>query len=67
MPHTGPQRLYELLDALVALRLEFAEGTEGGEALAILGRAKVCEVQTMLETAIATTKVIIGETQRPLP
>lgn len=66
MPSSGPRRLYDLLDSLVALRLEVAEGAEGEEALAVLGRAKVCEVQTMLDVAIASTKKIIGEVERPL-
>lgn len=66
MPNSGPKRLYELLDALIALRLEFADGVEGEESLAVLGQAKVHEVRTVLDTAIRNTKRIIGETELPL-
>ena len=66
MPNSGLKRLYELLDALIALRFEFADGVEGQEALTVLGQAKVHEVRTELDTAIRDTKQIIGETELPL-
>ena len=66
MPNSGPMRLYELLDALIALRLEFADGVEGQEALTVLGQAIVHEVRTVLDTSIRDTKRIIGETELPL-
>ncbi len=42
MPSTGtedpdPARLYELLDTLVALRLEFADGADGESAISGFG------------------------------
>ena len=67
MASFGPQRLYDLLDTLVVLRIEYAEGAEGEEALAILGRAKAHAVRTCLDTAITNMKRIIGEMERPLP
>ena len=56
-----PTRLYELLDTLVELRLEFADGADGEMAVSPLGRAKVLEVCTMLDVAIVSTKRIINE------
>jgi hypothetical protein len=51
----GP--LYQLLDSLIALRLGFANGTDGEKALRSISRAKVLEVRTILDTAIHNTKV----------
>jgi hypothetical protein len=61
------RRLYELLDALVAWRVSFANGTEGDKALSAVGRAKVLEVRTILDTTIHSIKTAIDdiETQRP--
>ena len=67
MPNTAAKRLYDLLDSLVALRLEFATGAEGDEALSPLGRSKVLAVRTVLDTAIHGTKQIIGSIERPKP
>jgi hypothetical protein len=67
MPNSGSQRLYELLDALLALRMGFADGADGDKALVALGRAKVLEVRTMLDAAIHSTKRIIREVGRPPP
>jgi hypothetical protein len=66
MPSTASKRLYGLLDSLVALRLEFASGTEGDKDLSPLGRAKVLEVQTVLDTAIYGVKRAIGNMERPM-
>jgi hypothetical protein len=65
MPNTAAKRLYDLLDSLVALRLEFATGAEGDAALSPLGRSKVLAVRTVLDTAIHGTKEIIGAVERP--
>ena len=65
VPTAGPLRLYELLDSLVALRLEYANGTDGEASMASLGRGKLLEVRTMLDTAIHHTKRIIGDVVRP--
>jgi hypothetical protein len=67
MPSTGSARLYELLDSLVALRLEFADGAEGDEALRLLGQAKVEEVRATLDAAIRRVKRIISELERAMP
>jgi len=67
MPNSAANRLYDLLDSLVALRLEFATGAEGDQALSPLGRAKVLAVRTVLDTAIHGTKQIIGDVERPKP
>lgn len=65
MPHGGAERLYDLLDKLVALQLEFAHGTEGEQAISTLGPAKVFEVRTVLDTAIYGMRRVIGELERP--
>jgi hypothetical protein len=67
MQITGAKRLYELFDSLVALRLKFADGTEGSAALELLGRAKVHEVRAMLDAAIENARRIIGSVKRPNP
>jgi hypothetical protein len=59
----NPARLYELLDALVALRLEFADGAEGEKAISWLGRTKVMEVRTVLDTAIVGMKRVVNEVE----
>jgi hypothetical protein len=57
-----PQTLRpSLLDSLFALRLEYANGSDGGTAKAPLGRGKLLAVRTMLDTAIHHTKRIIGD------
>ena len=62
---SGPGATYELLDALIALRLEFADGAEGENAISGFGRTKVLEVRTVLDTAIVGMKRIVNEV-RPL-
>src|SRR5262245_51008544 len=61
------QRLYELLDALVAWRVSFANGTEGDKALSAIGRAKVLEVRTILDTSIHSIKSAIEDIERQRP
>ena len=58
-------RLHDLLDQLVALRIEYGEGAEGEAALAALGAAKVSEVRTVLDASIDGLKVILGEYEWP--
>lgn len=58
-----PARLYELLDTLVALRLEFADGAAGERAICGFGRTKVLEVCTVLDTAIASMKRVVNEVE----
>ena len=61
------RRLYELLDALVAWRVSFANGTDGDKALSAIGRAKVLEVRTILDTAIHNIKTAIDDVERQRP
>jgi len=61
------KRLYELLDALVAWRVGFANGTDGDKALSAIGRAKVLEVRTVLDTAIYNIKSAIDDVERQRP
>ena len=65
MPNTAAKRLYGLLDSLVALQLEFASGTDGDKELSKIGRSKVLEVRTVLDTAIYGVKRAIGDMERP--
>jgi len=65
MANTAATRLYGLLDSLVALQLEIASGSEGAKDLSSLGRAKVLEVRTVLDTAIFGLKRAIGDMARP--
>jgi hypothetical protein len=64
-PPPGGDTLYQLLDSLIALRLGFANGTEGEKELRSISRAKVLEVRTILDTAIHNTKCVIEDVQRP--
>jgi hypothetical protein len=58
-------RLYDLLDTLVAMRLDFG-GNAGGKAAALaLGPEKIEGIQVMLDYAIESTKEIIGKVARP--
>ncbi len=61
------RRLYELLDALVAWRVSFANGTEGDKALSAIGRAKVLEVRTILDTTTHNVKTAIDDIERQRP
>ena len=58
-----PAPLYELLDTLVALRLEVADGAEGEKAISGFGRTKVMEVRTVLDTPIVGMKRVVNEVQ----
>ena len=53
--------LYNLLDALVALRIEFEEHGEDGEAMQVLTSAKAQELRSLLDAAIGSTKHFIGQ------
>jgi hypothetical protein len=56
-----------LLDSLIALRLGFANGSDGDQALGIVSRAKVLEIRTILDTAIHKTKRVIEDVERARP
>ena len=53
--------LYNLLDALVALRIEFEEHGEDCEAMQVVTSAKVQELRSVLDAAIGRTKHLIGQ------
>ena len=53
--------LYNLLDALVALRIEFEERGEDGEVMQVFTSAKVRELRSLLDAAIGSTKHFIGD------
>jgi hypothetical protein len=53
--------LYNLLDALVALRIEFEQHGEDPEAMQVFTSAKVQELRSLLDAAIGSTKHFIGQ------
>jgi len=67
-PPSGGDQLYHLLDSLIALRLEFANDTEGQRTLVgNFGRTTLVKVRKILDTAIENTKVVIETADRPEP
>ena len=62
---SAARRLYDLLDMLVRVRLDFATNAEGKAAAFVLGPEKIQAVRDMLDQAIASTKIIIGTLERP--
>jgi hypothetical protein len=58
-------RLYELLDCLVAARMDFGHSSEGDVAALDLGPERIKGVRALLDHAIASTKDIIGTIERP--
>jgi hypothetical protein len=58
-------RLYDLLDTLVAMRLDFGGNTGGKAAALALGPEKIEGIRVMLDYAIESTKEIIGKVARP--
>ena len=69
-PHqrdSAARRLYDLLDTLVAMRLDFGTNAEGKAAALTLGPEKMEGIRKLLDQAIASTKDIIGELDRPPP
>ena len=65
MPNTAARRLYDMLDSLVAVKLEFARGSEADEEFSSIGRAKIMEVHTVLDAAIYEVKRVIADIDRP--
>jgi hypothetical protein len=57
-------RLYELLDTLVALQMSFVTGANAQETVETMGPFRMRDVLEMLDTAIRSTKTIIGELER---
>jgi hypothetical protein len=66
MVHCGVKALRHP-DTLVALQLEYASGTEGEKAISTLGRDKVLELRTVLDTAIFGVRRAVGDLERPPP
>jgi len=65
LDHEVATRLYDLLDTLVAMRMDFGNSAEGQAAASSLGPEKVLGIQAMLDRAITSTKAIIGTIARP--
>ena len=65
-PPSDGDRLHHLLDSLIALRLEFANDTEGQRVLVgAFGRPTLVKVRKILDTAIDNTKVVIETAAYP--
>ena len=64
--HDTALRLYDLLDTLVAMRMDFGTNTEGEAAAHTLGPEKISDIRVLLDLAISSTRHIIGVIQRPL-
>ena len=62
---SAARRLYDLLDMLIMMRLDFGTNAEGKAAAFVLGAEKIQAVRDMLDQAIASTKIIIGTLERP--
>jgi len=60
-------RLYDLLDTLVAMRLDVGASAKGVAAETTLGPEKIAAVRLLLDRAIDSTKDIIGDLTRPSP
>jgi hypothetical protein len=58
------QRLYELLDTLVAMRLDFGNAPNQAQEGEAFGPEKMAGARQMLDAAIASTKLIIGKLDR---
>jgi hypothetical protein len=61
------RRMYDLLDTLFAIRLDFGTNAEGKAAALTLGPEKMEGIRELLDQAIASTKDIIGALDRPAP
>jgi hypothetical protein len=61
------RRMYDLLDTLVAIRMDFGTNVEGKAAALTLGAEKMEGIRALLDQAIASTKDIIGALDRPPP
>lgn len=65
MPNSGSRRLYDLLDTLVALRLEYADGVNGEVAPAGIEANALHEVRASLDRVIADVKRIVNQLEPP--
>ena len=59
------RNLYELLDILVAMRIDIGEGHNGGGAATGLSAERVQGVRELLDRAILSTRGIIDTLTRP--
>ena len=69
-PHhrnSAARRLYDFLDTLVAMRLDFGITAEGKAAALTLGPEKMEGIRKLLDQAIVSTRDIIGDLERPPP
>ena len=54
------QRMYALLDTLVAVRMDLSRALGGGVAAGPAGATKLKEIRGLLDSAIVATKDLIG-------
>ena len=59
------QRLYELLDTLVAMRIDFGNAVNAAQKGEAFSPVKMAGAREMLDAAITSTKLIIGKLDRP--
>jgi hypothetical protein len=59
------ERLYELLDTLVAMRIDFGNALNKVQDGELFGPEKMASARQMLDVAITSTKLIIGKLERP--
>ena len=57
--------MYDLLDTLVAMRIDFGTNAQGQGAALTLGPEKIAGIRALLDNAIVATKEIIGGLERP--
>jgi len=55
------QRMYALLDTLVAVRMDLSRALGGGVAAGPAAATKLKEIRALLDGAIVATKTLIGE------
>jgi hypothetical protein len=61
------RRLCDLLDTLVAMRWDVGTGAKRQAAEVTLDPEKIATIRLLLDHAIDATKMIIGDTTRPMP
>lgn len=58
------QRMYALLDTLVAVRMDLSRALGGGMAAGAAGATKLKEIRGLLDNAIVATKDLIGAIEK---
>jgi hypothetical protein len=61
------RRLCDLLDILVAIRIDVGDGANGIAASPALGPAEMREVRVLVDRAIASAKYLLGTVECPRP